>query len=171
MMKKILLGLFLICSTGSLLAQQGGNDLPPFMKTKKLPSFNLLLTDSTTWFTQAQLPKKDFTIFVYFSPDCGHCQTEAKVMMEQMDSLKNTFIIWVSYRDMKDIKSFEEAYGLHNHSNIKTARDPSYGIPSFFQVRYTPYVAVYDRAGNYVKAFEGGVEMPELLTLLREHKQ
>lgn len=168
-MKYLFTALFLFCIGGQVSAQSG--DMPPFMKTKKLPTFNLLLTDSTTWFTHEQLAKRDFTIFVYFSPDCGHCQTEAKTMVENMDSLKHTNLIWVSYRDMKDIRSFEEAYGFKKYTNIITARDPSYGIPSFFQVRYTPYVAVYNRKGDYINAYEGGVEMPELLQLLREHKQ
>ncbi|MFW2476522.1 MAG: TlpA family protein disulfide reductase [Sediminibacterium sp.] len=169
-MKHISLFIATIFCSVLLFAQNTGNDLPPFMKTKKLPEFNLLQTDST-WFTHEQLPKADFTIIVYFSPDCGHCQYEAKEMMNNMDSLKNTFILWASYRDMADIKGFAETYGFGNYKNLKVGRDPTYGIPSFFQVKYTPYVAVYDKKGNYVKAFEGGVEMPELNKLLSSYKQ
>lgn len=151
-------------------AQEAGADMPPFLKTKKLPEFTILQTDST-WFTKQQLPVSDFTIIVYFSPDCGHCQYEAKEMMSVMDSLKNSFILWVSYRDMADIKGFAQEYGFFNHKNLKVGRDPNYGIPSFFQVKYTPYVAVYDKKGNYIKAYEGGVEMPDLLTLLKGYQQ
>ncbi len=150
--------------------QEVGADMPPFLKTKKLPEFTILQTDST-WFTKQQLPASDFTIIVYFSPDCGHCQYEAKEMMSVMDSLKNSFILWVSYRDMADIKGFAQEYGFFNHKNLKVGRDPNYGIPSFFQVKYTPYVAVYDKKGNYIKAYEGGVEMPDLLTLLKGYQQ
>lgn len=169
-MKHIVLLFVAIATTFGLFAQDGGSNLPPFMKTKKLPEFNILQTDST-WLTRQQLPAADFTIIVYFSPDCGHCQYEAKEMMNNMDSLKNTFILWVSYRDMADIKGFAEIYGFNNYKNLKVGRDPNYAIPSFFQVKYTPYVAVYDKKGNYLKAYEGGVEMPELNRFLADNKQ
>lgn len=169
-MKQIVLVFMGLVITLGVFAQNSGGDLPPFMKTKKLPEFSILQTDST-WFTHQQLPKTDFTIIVYFSPDCGHCQHEAKEMMSNMDSLKNTFILWVSYRDMADIKGFAEIYGLTNHKNVKVGRDPNYAIPSFFQVKYTPYVAVYNKKGEYLKAFEGGIEMPELNRFLAENKQ
>jgi len=169
-MKKILV-VVLLSLIGSLsYAQETGADMPPFLKTKKLPEFTILQTDST-WFTKQQLPTSDFTIIVYFSPDCGHCQYEAKEMMSVMDSLKNSFILWVSYRDIADIKGFAQEYGFFNHKNLKVGRDPNYGIPSFFQVKYTQYVAVYDKKGNYIKAFEGGVEMHDLLALLKDYQQ
>lgn len=165
----LLLFVAFITSLGTF-AQDGDSGLPPFMKTKKLPDFNILQTDSI-WFTRQQLPAADFTIIVYFSPDCGHCQYEAKEMMNNMDSLKNTFILWVSYRDMADIKGFAETYGFYNYKNLKVCRDPNYAIPSFFQVKYTPYVAVYNKKGEYLKAFEGGVEMQELNRFLSANKQ
>lgn len=169
-MKKLFF-VVLLSLIGSLsYAQETGAEMPPFLKTKKLPEFTILQTDST-WFTKQQLPASDFTIIVYFSPDCGHCQYEAKEMMSVMDSLKNSFILWVSYRDMADIKGFAQEYGFFNYKNLKVGRDPNYGIPSFFQVKYTPYVAVYDKKGNYIKAFEGGVEMPDLLALLKDYQQ
>lgn len=169
-MKHLLLSLIVSLIGLSVSAQEAGSDMPPFMKTKRLPEFNILQTDST-WFTKQQLPESDFTIIVYFSPDCGHCQYEAKEMMKYADSLQNSFILWVSYRDMPDIKGFAEEYGFFKHKNIKVGRDPNYAIPSFFQVKYTPYVAVYNKKGDYIKAFEGGVEMPELMTLLTSYKQ
>lgn len=169
-MKHVVLFFVAVAATLGLFAQDGGSDLPLFMKTKKLPEFNILQPDST-WFTKQQLPEADFTIIVYFSPDCGHCQHEAKEMMNNMDSLKNTFILWVSYRDMPDIKGFAETYGFFKHKNLKVGRDPNYAIPSFFQVKYTPYVAVYNKKGEYLKAFEGGVEMPELNQFLSANKQ
>lgn len=169
-MKHLLLALMVSIIGLSVSAQEAGSEMPPFMKTKRLPEFNILQTDST-WFTKQQLPPSDFTIIVYFSPDCGHCQYEAKEMMKYADSLQNTFMLWVSYRDMADIKGFAEEYGFFKHKNIKVGRDPNYAIPSFFQVKYTPYVAVYNKKGDYVKAFEGGVEMPELMTLLTSYKQ
>lgn len=170
MKKHVVLLLVAIATSLVAFSQGAGADLPPFLKTKKLPEFTILQTDST-WLTRQQLPEADFTIIVYFSPDCGHCQYEAKEMINNMDSLKNTSILWVSYRDMADIKGFAETYGFYKHKNLKVGRDPNYTIPTFFQVKYTPYVAVYNKKGEYLKAFEGGIEMPELNRFLSANKQ
>ena len=159
--------LLLLC-LGAVSAQTPAeNDNAPYKKDPKLPPFRILQTDSTTWFTKDQLPKSDFTIIIYFSPDCGHCQYEAKEVVKNMDSLKNTFQVWVSYKSITEIKEFYHHYGLDKFSNVRMGRDPMYGIPSFYQVKFTPFVAVYNKNGIFVKAFEMGVEMPELNALLR----
>ena len=46
-------------------------------------------------------------------------------------------------------------------------RDPKYMVPAFYRVKFTPFVAVYDKKGLFVKAFDGGAEMPQLLPLLK----
>lgn len=172
-MKHFFLSVMLLCCAAFAIAQAPGtDDNAPYRKDPKLPPFRILQTDSTTWFTRDQLPKNsDFTIIIYFSPDCGHCQHEAKEVVKNMDSLKNTFMVWVSYKSISEIKAFNLEYGLNKFSNIRIGRDPMYAVPSFFQVKFTPFVAVYDKKGMFVKAYETGVEMAELNALLRETKK
>jgi hypothetical protein len=147
------------------------NDNAPYRKDSVLPSFRILQTDSSTWFTKSQLPKSEFTIIIYFSPDCGHCQYEAKEIVKNIDSLKNTFMLWVSYKSISEIREFYHTYGLDKLPNLRIGRDPLYALPSFYQVRFTPFVAVYDSKGIFVKAYDKGVEMVELNALLRESKK
>jgi hypothetical protein len=52
--------------------------------------------------------------------------------------------------------------------NVVMGRDPEYILPSFFKVRFTPYVALYDKNKKFVKAWESGIAMSELLQLVRE---
>ena len=57
------------------LAQQTD---PPYKRFPTPPPLKLLLTDSSTIFTDKQL-KKDTPLFlILFSPDCEHCQTETE---------------------------------------------------------------------------------------------
>ncbi|SJZ39478.1 TlpA family protein disulfide reductase [Sediminibacterium ginsengisoli] len=170
-MKKMILMMGMLAITSILFAQAKMENLPPYKKDPKMPNFRILLTDSTTWFTKDQLPKTDYTAIIYFSPDCGHCQHEAKEVVKYMDSLKNVFFVWVNYRHtMNDLKAFSEYYGLDKFSNVRMGRDPQYAIPAFYQVKFTPFVAVYDKNRLFMKEFETGVEMPELLSLLRNHR-
>lgn len=171
-MKKYSLSFFVFFCTFlvslSLQAQDGNDNSAPYKKDSSLPSFRILQTDSTTWFTRDQLPASNYTIIIYFSPDCGHCQYEAKEMVRNMDSLKNTFLVWVSYKSITEIKLFSQLYGLDRFKNVRIGRDPLYGIPSFYQVKFTPFIAVYNKKKLFLKAWETGVEMPELTTFLRQ---
>ena len=86
-----------------------------------------------------------------------------------MDSLKNVFFVFAAYRPLDEIRAFAEKYGLNTFPNIRTGRDPQYYIPAFFEVKFTPFVAVYDRQWMFVKAYEKGAEASELIALTHKN--
>lgn len=150
-----------------LHAQSPIDNRPTYVKNPAIPEFKLILTDSSL-FTHKLIPKAAFTCIVYFSPDCGHCQHEAAEMIKYMDSLKQIQFVWVSYRDFNDIRAFGRKYQFDLYPNIIIGRDPDYAVPSFYQVKFTPFVALYDEKKQFLKAWETGVEMPELLQFIHK---
>jgi thiol-disulfide isomerase/thioredoxin len=159
--------LLLVIGVSTMNAQSTIDNRPSYVKNPSLPAFKLILIDSSL-FTEKLIPKAEYTCIVYFSPDCGHCQYEADQMIRNMDSLKQVQFIWVSYRDFNDIKAFGRKYQFDLYPNIIIGRDPEYTIPAFFQVKFTPFVALYDKNKLFLKAWESGVEMPELLQFIRK---
>lgn len=160
---------FLFCCIAILgMGQSPIDTIPPYQRNPAMPNFKILLPDST-WFKKANLPQSEYTAIIYFSPECGHCQHEAKEIVKNIDSLQQVFFVWVSYRDLHDINSFYTHYKLNNYPNNVAGRDPQYFIPAFFQARYTPFVALYNKSQQFVKAWEMGVEIPELLEFLRKN--
>jgi thiol-disulfide isomerase/thioredoxin len=149
----------------SAKAQSPIDTIPPYQKNKAMPEFRLLQTDST-WLTKKDLPTYEYTAIIYFSPECSHCQYEATEIVKKVDSLKNILFIWASYRDFEDIKKFYYKYKLNQFSNMKVGRDPKYLIPSFYQVKFTPFVALYNKQKEFLKAWDMGVEMPELIEFI-----
>ena len=140
----------------------------PYLTNKNIPAFSLLLTDGKN-FTQNNIPNSKYTLIIYFSPDCGHCQHEATEMVKNIDSLKHVYLVWAGSRSIPELKAFSEKYGLNALPNAVCGQDQQYSIPSYYQVKYTPFVAVYDSRKQFVKAYEMGVEMPELLKLIGTH--
>lgn len=177
-MNKILLAYLLLFFNDTLLAQSKKisgaspvqiktDTIPPYKKDPNLPAFNILLPDST-WFTKDQLPPKyDYTIIIYFSPDCGHCQHEAKEISQKMDSLKNAFFIFVAYKSLEEVAGFAEYYGLNKFTNVRVGRDPKYFIPSFYRVTRTPFVVVYNKKGLIEKVYNPETtDVPEASDLI-----
>ena len=150
----------------SLHAQASFDTIPPYKKDNHIPPFKILKIDNT-WFSNEQLPKKDYTIIIYFAPDCGHCQHEIKEIIKNYDKFSKVNFVWVSFKSLPEITEFYTKYEVAKYPNMIMGRDIDYKLPSFFRVKFTPFVAVYDKKGIFVKAFEGGAEMKDLLPVLK----
>ncbi len=170
-MKKIIL--LLLISVPFLAYNQTANydTIAPYLRTKTIPNFSLIDCKSTStdsiWINNASLPQGKPVIFIYFSPECSHCEYETEEIKKHIDSLKNAEIVFVSYHPMEKIKAFYNKYGLEKYANILMGRDPKYFLPSFFRVEFTPFVAIYTPSGNFVKAYKQGADMSELIRLVQ----
>ena len=170
-MKKLILIAVLLIGCANLFAQDGYNTdtVPGYKKTTKIPHFAILQPDST-WFTEKQLPKDKPTVLIYFSPDCGHCQMTAKEWVNEMDKVKNVELVWISYHTPQQIKDFADTYGLSQYNNVIVGRDPNYFFVPFYKIPSTPFMAVYDKKGKFLKAYEGGTDAGTIAKLIHDSK-
>jgi thiol-disulfide isomerase/thioredoxin len=168
---RTLFAILMILFVGAAHAQSANDNdtIPPYKKTNKIPEFAILKPDST-WFTNKQLPENKPTVIIYFSPDCGHCQMTAQEFVKDMDKLKNTELVWVSYHTPAEIKTFAETYKLNQFSNVVLGRDPNYKIPVFFKIQFTPFMAVYDKKGNFLNAYPQGTSPNVIAKLIKTGK-
>ena len=68
--------------------------------------------------------------------------------------------------EYKYIKTFYEEYHLADYPNITMARDPNYMFGTFYKVRAFPAIFVYDKKGNFIKAFDGTYPVKEIADAL-----
>ena len=146
-------------------SRKAEKDTAPYLKVPYVPPFKILLTDST-WFSKEDLPKKTPVIVMYFSPDCSHCQLQVKDIMDSMQFIKKAFFVMASYKNLPEITEFSEKYKLSEAKNIRIGRDTAYFLPTFFKVKFTPFIGVYDKEGKLLKAFPQGAKIEELKALL-----
>ena len=147
-------------------AQATFDTIPPYKKDNRMPDFKILKLDNT-WFSKEQLPKNDYTIIIYFAPDCGHCQHEMKEIIKEIDKFKKVNFVWVSFKSLAEISAFYVKYEISKYPNMYMGRDLDYKLPSFYRVKFTPFIAVYDKNNLFMKAFPGGAEMKDLLPVLK----
>ncbi|MFC4232115.1 TlpA family protein disulfide reductase [Parasediminibacterium paludis] len=170
-MKHLVTILFIAIPFLSICQSNNYDTLAPYLRTKKIPEFAILDCNSnksdSVWINNKSLPKDKPIVFVYFSPECSHCEYETEEIKKHMDSLHNATFVFVSYHPMEKIKAFYDKYDLGKYTNIVMGRDPKYYIPSFFRVEFTPFVAVYTPQGNFVKAYKQGANITELISLVQ----
>jgi thiol-disulfide isomerase/thioredoxin len=163
-MKTILFYVLLLVSGASFAATT--DTIPPFKKDPAIPKFSILAADST-WFVKAQLQPKKPLLLLYFSPDCGHCQQETEELVSRISKLKNLQVVMITSKPYDEMKNFSDSYKLERFPNIKVGTDPNRLITRFYEVKFTPFSAVYDRKGKLVKTYEKGLDWDEFAKLVK----
>ena len=166
-MKKILL-LILVAAQISLVHAQDYDTIPPYQKDSlHIPNFTVLKIDSA-YANDRTIPKDKPVIIIYFSPECGHCQITADEFSKRMADMKDFYFVWVSYYPLPEIREFAKKFNLQQFNNIIIGRDENYTIPSYFRVKFTPFMAVYNKEHHLIQTYGQGTDADTLIKLLNE---
>lgn len=162
-MKRILFLLTLVIAAACTQAQNKSNS-----KIDKIPSYKILTADST-YRTQANLKKGQPVMIIYFSPDCGHCQQLMYDMKGQMKDFSNIQIVMITDAMYKLVKGFHRDFGLSAYKNLTVGTEEnSYAIINYYNVKMTPYIAIYNHSGKLVKAYDKVPKMKELAATVKK---
>ncbi|EHQ28281.1 TlpA family protein disulfide reductase [Mucilaginibacter paludis] len=143
---------------------------------KTIPAYRLLNQDSV-YVTQANLKKGKPVMIIYFSPDCTHCQRLTyefkdefkKEVKNHTKELSHVQIVMATWTQLKAIQIFYRDFGLNQYPNITIGTEGStYTLQRFYQVRTTPYIAIYSKTGQLVKAFDKEPKLNDILTVLKK---
>lgn len=156
----LILGLFTTTQVFAL-----NDTIPQHLKNLKIPDFKLLLPDSVTSFYTEQLSTKKTTVLISFSPDCDHCKQQTKEIIENIRLLKDVQIVMATTLPFEMMKAFHKEYNISSHKNIVMGRDVLYFFPKYFRNHYLPLIAVYNKKGELMHYFDGGVSTVELIRL------
>jgi len=135
-------------------------------QTGSFPDFKFLDTDSVTITVKDIQPGKGLML-VYFRSDCDHCRHMAQVMK----GLGNSYPVpvWmVSAEDMDMIRLFEEMTGLYDIDNLRTMRDYTFNMHTWFDFKSLPFIVLFDKNGRQVKQFEDLPQAATIDSLLRD---
>src|SRR3978361_2399887 len=118
-MKRILLFLSLIIIAGCSPAQDAAvkNQSPAI---QNIPTFHILSKDSV-YLTNATLKKGKPVMFIYFSPDCSHCQRLMYELKPDIKDFKDIQIVMVTFTQinmLKMLKEFNRDYVFAAQPNI-----------------------------------------------------
>ena len=144
---------------------QSTDTLAPFQKSKVIPTFSIQQPDSS-WFFNTSLQEKKPVLILYFSPDCGHCQLETDEILGHINQLQKLQIVMVTSRPFVDMVKFAARYKIYKFPTIKIGRDPSYIITKYYDVKFTPFSALYNNKGKLVKFYTKGIDMDELINMV-----
>jgi thioredoxin-related protein len=150
------------------VAGQTDSIQPPYKRFPTPPPFKLLLTDSATWFTKADLDKKKPLLLIVFSPDCDHCKLTTEDLIRNMDKLKKVQIVMATWLNFTQMKKFSEEFKLNQFENITVGHDANFIILPFYNIRNLPFMAFYDKKGQLISVVEGGLGMDKVVEKFKD---
>ena len=133
-----------------------------------LPGISMLLMDSVTRIHTADIPEGEPIVFIYFQPDCIHCQEETTAILQDIASLKavRIYMLTPSFRPV--LRHFYEYYKLAGYTNIKVGVDEGMRFYTYFNARKIPFLAVYNKDRQLIKAHAGTFSVDNLLKFIGE---
>jgi thioredoxin-related protein len=162
--------LFLLLTITSASFAQLDTMRPAYQRYPTVPSLQLILADSVTKYTKANLPKNKAVLIMLFSPDCEHCKQEAEQIAARNEEFKNIHIIMATTYPLYRMQEFSEAYNLGAMRNVVVAKDHYYLLPPFYDIRNFPFAALYTKKGDLIKVFEGSVGVDKILAAFKQGK-
>jgi thioredoxin-related protein len=145
-------------------------NVPPYKRFPTVPPIQLLLGDSTTTYTKANIPAKKKVLIMLFSPECGHCQHTAEEIYQHREELKDVHIVMATIYPLYEMNDFMKKYKLSEMKNVVAGRDLKVTLPVFYAIRNFPYLAMYDKKGNLIMGFEGSMPIEKVIKIFKEGK-
>lgn len=144
---------------------QTDSTIAPYKRFPTLPPMQILLTDSATLFGKAQIPLNTPVLYMLFDPECSHCQHETEELIAHKKDFEDIQVVMVTMprSSFSEVNDFISKYKVNELKHVVVGRDITYFMPAFYSIRNFPFLAMYDRNGDLITAFEGGLGIDKVI--------
>ncbi|PTR01157.1 AhpC/TSA family protein [Mucilaginibacter yixingensis] len=139
-----------------------------FSQKKALPPLHLTNLEGKP-FTENNLQKNKKLLVIYFGPDCMACNYYTIDLMRYIKELANVQILMVSFARLPALKAFYNDLQLVKYKNITITNEAKpYPLSKFYEVKTTPFTAVYNKRHQLVTVFNKRTKLDVLLKALNK---
>lgn len=152
-------------------AQVDSNYKPPQQpkpNIEKIPDFSIKTVDGKT-VTQVDIKRNKPVMFMYFSPDCSHCHDFMKLLQPKLKELADYQIFMITWTSQETLDPFYKEYKLAKYKNIIVGTEGTSKmlIQAYYQIKETPFVALYDKHGKFIKEYPKAPKVDDLLSVAK----
>jgi hypothetical protein len=147
-----------------IIEKQNQNDVIKASK-EYLPVFEFYKLDSSKYSSTA-VNKINPIIIIHFDTECDHCQSEAKLIHQNIGAFKKSHIIMVAPNSPSYISSFTREYGISQHPEIIVLWDKENRFVDWFGPSPFPSMYIYDSKHHLSKEYHGEVKIEAITKFL-----
>ncbi len=104
-------------------------------------------------------------LFIFFQPDCDHCQEEAIFIEQRLGEFKDYTLYFISSAPMESIIGFAENFRLDKKNNVLFAWSSTEGVLNHYGPIQTPSVYIYSD-GRLKHSFNGQTDVGSIVEAL-----
>jgi thiol-disulfide isomerase/thioredoxin len=131
-----------------------------------LPTFSILMADSSTYLNTQNIPTGKPFILFFFGPHCPYSKTQMKEITEHINEFKNISIYAITSYPFRDMKQFCNTYHLGQYPGIHTGFDYKNFFAPYFEVTGVPYLLIYDSNKKLKKTISGKTSSDQLIAAI-----
>lgn len=125
------------------------------MEGKPIPSFSLLLPDSSSISINAKSISGKPTVLYLFRPGCPYCRAQMNDIVNEIKELKDIRFYIFTNVSFKEMKKFYDHFELNKYPNITTGFDSDNFFQRYYSTTSVPYLALYNRESTLNRVYEG----------------
>lgn len=133
-----------------------------------IPSFPILLPDSTTWLNTKDIKEGENFVVFLFGPHCPYSKAEMKDIVDNSKKLNDIQFYVITPYPFNQMKQFYTTYKLNQYPNIHTAIDPNNFFGKYMGAKGVPYLAIYGKDKKLKKVFKGITSVYEIKAATRD---
>jgi hypothetical protein len=134
-------------------------------KGERLPSFKILLMDSTSVLDTKDIAANKSFVFFYFGPHCPYSRAQMKEILGNIEKLKSYNFYVISGWPYSELKDFYNHYQLYKYSNITVGYDYTHVFTEYLNIKGVPYLAVYNDDKILKESFAGKTNSKQLISV------
>lgn len=130
-------------------------------RIKSIPNFSFFTLNDIP-FSEKELTKNTYKLFVYFNTECDFCQHEVEQISEHLIEFENTQIVFVSFEEIETIREFTSKQKLLNKKNVIFLQDKKLEFTEIFDVKSIPFMLLYDIENKLIQKFKGATKVEKI---------
>jgi len=139
------------------------------MSKSNLPSFDIVVVDdSLSIYNTAWMGKGYPIVFIYFSPECDHCQMQTDSILNNINSFRNARFFFISTDSLRLVKEFRNKYQFEKYPNVKIGLDREGYFLRHYHPKNIPTIAIFNRNKELKFMYDGGTSMNNLIGNLKD---
>lgn len=133
------------------------------LEGKPIPSFKILLTDSTTYLDTKDIQSGHPLVLFYYSPSCPYSRAQMEEMVENMSIMKKYQFLILTPAPFRQMKLFYSQFNLNKYKNVIVGLDNTKFISDYYKVTGVPFTIIFNDQKKMISAFTGKIYVKQII--------
>jgi thiol-disulfide isomerase/thioredoxin len=95
-------------------------------------------------------------ILICFSTDCDHCKNFTRQLLDNYKVIISKQVVMITWQSIGEVAQFSRQFNISAYHAIHIGTEGnSFTIPTYYNVKKLPFVALYKKGGALLETFEG----------------